>query len=229
MSETQSSETKPKKMVRRSVAIALGIICVVVVAGLAGTFAYYVNDKNNTISSLDSQISNLQNQISSLQNQKNTLQTWLDGNETLLNQTKTWLEGTIYYSSQISTLNTQIASLQNQISQLSGLATNFQSQLANLQEPKLVEVNLVAEDNRTNPSAPYLHVQEYVFNVGKYTAEFWFLRIVAYQSGGATAINTDINLPSIDGESWTSVDSSLYYNGSALTSWNITLVPPMPI
>jgi cell division protein FtsB len=57
------SEKKPKKMVRRRVAMALGIICVVVVAGLVGAFAYYVNDKNNTISSLTSQISTKDSQI----------------------------------------------------------------------------------------------------------------------------------------------------------------------
>jgi hypothetical protein len=54
-----------KKMVRKSVAITLGTICIILVAGLVGTFAYYmstVNDRNSTISLLNSQILNLQNQ-----------------------------------------------------------------------------------------------------------------------------------------------------------------------
>jgi hypothetical protein len=59
----------PKKMVSRSVAIALGIICIVLVASLAGAFAYYVNDKNNTISSLNSQLSQLNSNVTNLQNQ----------------------------------------------------------------------------------------------------------------------------------------------------------------
>jgi hypothetical protein len=53
-----------RKTVRRSVAIAFGIICVVVVAGLVGAFAYYhytpiISGKDNTISSLNAEISQL--------------------------------------------------------------------------------------------------------------------------------------------------------------------------
>jgi hypothetical protein len=55
-----------KKMVSRSVAIALGIIFIIVLAGLVGTFAYYMTDRNNTISNLNSQISDKNNQISEL-------------------------------------------------------------------------------------------------------------------------------------------------------------------
>src|SRR5208337_2150545 len=50
------SDIKPKKMVR-SVAIALGIICIILIliAGLGAIIEYYtmaINDKNNTIASL---------------------------------------------------------------------------------------------------------------------------------------------------------------------------------
>jgi hypothetical protein len=57
------SEVEPKKMVSRSVAIALGIICIILAVSLVGAFAYYmptINDKDNTISSLKSQFTNLQ-------------------------------------------------------------------------------------------------------------------------------------------------------------------------
>jgi hypothetical protein len=43
-----------KKVVRRSVAIALGIISIILIAGLGGAMAYYtmiVNDKNTTYDS----------------------------------------------------------------------------------------------------------------------------------------------------------------------------------
>jgi hypothetical protein len=62
-----------KKMVRRSVAVALGIICIILVASLAETLV--VLDGANQ-------------QNTNLQNQNKQLQTWLDGNETLLNQTQ---------------------------------------------------------------------------------------------------------------------------------------------
>ena len=54
------SETKPKKMVSRSVAIALGIACIMLIAGLGVTIGYYtmaINDKEQTITSLNNTVS----------------------------------------------------------------------------------------------------------------------------------------------------------------------------
>jgi hypothetical protein len=104
----QSSETTPKRVVRRSVAMALAMMCIVLVAGTGGAIIYYTsaaNDKDKTISSQNSQ-------ISSLGNQKNQLQTWLDGNETLLNQTQA---NNTYLQEQIDSLNSTVTNLQNQV------------------------------------------------------------------------------------------------------------------
>jgi len=108
MSETQSSVTKPKKMVSRNVAIALGIIFIVVIAGLAVAFAYYINDKNNTITSLnirisskDSQISQLNSNVTNLQNQLNDLNSTVNDLNKVVNFEKTqyWEGGEqIYYN-----------------------------------------------------------------------------------------------------------------------------------
>jgi len=68
MSVTKS-ETQPKKMVRRSVAIALGIICIISVAGLSGVIVF-LNGENT---SLNSQVTSLQAQMASLQNQVQSL------------------------------------------------------------------------------------------------------------------------------------------------------------
>ncbi|MGB8781015.1 MAG: hypothetical protein WCD81_10260 [Candidatus Bathyarchaeia archaeon] len=69
-------------MVRRSVAIALGAICIIlVVVGLVGAVTYImpmINDKNNTISSLNTQ-------ISQLTTNNTNLQSWLAGNITAYN------------------------------------------------------------------------------------------------------------------------------------------------
>jgi len=51
-----------KKVVDRKVAIALGIICVVLAVGLVGVVAYYTS----IISGLNSQVSQLQSQVSEL-------------------------------------------------------------------------------------------------------------------------------------------------------------------
>jgi hypothetical protein len=115
-----------KKMVRRSVAIALGIICMILAVGLVGAIANYtsiINGKDNTIVTKDSQIQTLTNQKNQLktwltgnETLLNQAETWLNGNKTLLGQTQTWLEGNItYYNSQINSLSSQITSLQRNI------------------------------------------------------------------------------------------------------------------
>jgi DNA-binding transcriptional ArsR family regulator/flagellar basal body-associated protein FliL len=117
MSETKASETKPKKVVGRSVAIALGIICILLIAGLGGAFAYYtmvIHSKENELASANNTISQLNNNVTNLQNQDKQLQTWLDGNETLLNKT------------QANNTN-----LQNQIDSLNSVVTNLQYQVNN--------------------------------------------------------------------------------------------------
>jgi len=54
------SEPKPKKMVSRRLVVALGIACIVLIAGLGVTIGYYtraINDKDQTITSLNSTVS----------------------------------------------------------------------------------------------------------------------------------------------------------------------------
>src|SRR5271157_735821 len=67
------SETKPKRMVGRNVATALGIICIIVTVGLLGALVYYVNSLNSEISVRDSTISDLNTQISYMNGQLNNL------------------------------------------------------------------------------------------------------------------------------------------------------------
>jgi len=119
--ETKPIETKPRKVVGRGVAIALGIVCVLLIASLGGAMAYYtmtINDKNNTIDSINAQlaaitgnstntnateiIDQLNANITNLMNQVTELQTELSGNETslsqtqvLLSKTQAWLSGNI--------------------------------------------------------------------------------------------------------------------------------------
>jgi len=209
-----------KKVVSRNLAIALGIIIIIVLVGLVGAIANYtsiINGKDNTITTKDSQ-------IQTLTNQKNQLQTWLDGNVTLLNQTQTWLDGNItYYNSQIDSKNSQINSLNTQITNLQNQITDLQNQINSLRAPKLIEVHLMSDDTRPLLGTPYLHVYGYVCNVGTNTAYNSKIHVVAYQKGLVEAINKDIILGSIGGESWTSVDTNVYYSGSALIGWTLTL------
>lgn len=71
MSETKATEMKPKKMRSRNIAVALGIICIILVAALAATTTYYIlaiEDKSNSISSLNSLV-NLANYTVIVDNQ----------------------------------------------------------------------------------------------------------------------------------------------------------------
>jgi cell division protein FtsL len=60
-----------KNVIGRNVAIALGIICIVLAVGLVGAIAVYtsqINDKNNTIATKDSQITSLNSEITDKDN-----------------------------------------------------------------------------------------------------------------------------------------------------------------
>jgi CDP-diglyceride synthetase len=67
MNETKPSETKSKKMVSGNVAIAFGIACIMLIAGLGVTIGYYtmaINDKDQTITSLNNTITSLNSTVS---------------------------------------------------------------------------------------------------------------------------------------------------------------------
>jgi hypothetical protein len=65
MSEPKPNETKPKKMVSRNVAIAFGIICVILVASVA-VLSVVINEKDNTIQTDNNQINSLNSQVDNL-------------------------------------------------------------------------------------------------------------------------------------------------------------------
>jgi len=98
-----------KKVVDRKVAIALGIICVVLAVGLVGVVAYYTS----IISGLNSQVSQLQ--------------TWLQENITHYESQITSLRN------QIADKDNTIASLNSQISQLQSQVDEFRA-IVNLEK-----------------------------------------------------------------------------------------------
>jgi hypothetical protein len=128
-----------KKVVSRTVAIALGIICIIL-AGLVGAIADYakevISGKDSAISSLSSQITTKDSQMQALASQNSQLQAWLDGNETLLNQTQRWLNGNVTdYETRISSLNAQITQLQTwlegNITAYNSLQSNYAAYMSN--------------------------------------------------------------------------------------------------
>jgi len=246
------SETKPRRVVGRGVAIGLGVICVLLLAGIGGAMAYYtmkINDRDTEIASINAQlaaitgnntnvnatelINQLNANITNLADEKNQLQACLDGNLTAYNSLQStytdYVNSHSHTNAEYQSLQTQIASLQNEVDDLNSQIqsknaqiASLQNQLADLQAPKLIKVNLKSDDNRPWLGTPYLHVYGEICNVGTNTAYNCKLHVVAYQSGGVVAIDTYILLGSISGQSWVSVDGSPTYSGGALTGWSVT-------
>jgi uncharacterized coiled-coil protein SlyX len=86
-----------KKVVSRKVTLALGVICIVLAAGLVGTIVVYapkasdlqsqIATKDSTIASLNSTVSSLTSQISSLNSQISTLNSQVVSLQSTLNET----------------------------------------------------------------------------------------------------------------------------------------------
>jgi hypothetical protein len=110
------SETK---VVRSNVAVAVGIICVILGVGSVGAIAYY------TITSLNSQVTNLQSQLAGVQSQHNSLQSQYTSLQSQYNS----LQSTYDLS------QTQIASLQGQIASLQSQLLNATALIAQLHGP----------------------------------------------------------------------------------------------
>jgi hypothetical protein len=201
-----------KKVVSRNAAIALGIICIFLVGGLAGVYLNYtsiISGKDSTISTLNSQLTSLQSQlasnrtlVSSLNSQISALQTWLNGNKTLLSQTQIWLNGN----------KTLLSQTQSQVNSLI-------AQVNVLQAPKLISVNghYTSETND-------IHIIGEICNVGTNNAYNPKLHLVGYQNG-AVISEAHIIIASgqpIPGESWITVDTHYYYTNAQTLSWTIT-------
>jgi len=96
-----------KKTTVRALAIALGIICTVLIVSLAGAIANYtmiIDNKNTAYESYVSNHTHNDSSYNNLQNQNQQLQTWLDGNIT-------------YYNTQIESLESKMEIMNSTVSQ----------------------------------------------------------------------------------------------------------------
>jgi rhodanese-related sulfurtransferase/outer membrane murein-binding lipoprotein Lpp len=69
MNETKRSQAKPKKFLGGSVGLAVGIICILLIASLGGVIAYYtmtISSKDNKLNSLGSEVSQLNATVNQL-------------------------------------------------------------------------------------------------------------------------------------------------------------------
>jgi len=190
-----------KKMVRRSVAIGLGIICIVLIAGLVGAMAYYmmtINNKDTTYNSYASSHTHTNSEYDSLASQYQN------------------------YMSNHSHTNSQydayVASHQHTDQEFDSVVT----------APKLATLDVTTENDWSNQ--PYVpdtfYVHGYVVNAGSDTAYNPKIHVVAYGLSDAEAyvkaIDANVTLATMDGGSWTTFDSTFVYSGGPLADWTIT-------
>jgi hypothetical protein len=129
----------------------------------------------------------------------------------------------------IDSLNVQIVALGGQAGQApSGSDKDaqiaaLQNEINGLKAAKLISVNLKAEDNRSDSQTPFVHVYGYVVNVGNSTADDVRIHVVLQQSGGVVAKDTYVDLGSVGGESFVSVDTKVYYEGSEIVIASMVL------
>ena len=212
--------------------VALVLVSIILIISLIAVFYVYTNppDTQNEISNLQDQKASLESQVNDLQNQISGLQTQIDALE---NQQPTDNQGTDLqsqlnqlqstYDNYVSThgysneeYNEQVAIVTTQ----GGQITALQTQVASLSAPDLV-TRLGLNDERPILQTPYFHVYGEVWNVGTNTATNCKLHIVLYQ-GAVVAEDTYVNLGVIYGRDYASVDSQIFYQGSALTNWTLS-------
>lgn len=202
-------EMSEKKVVSRKLAIVLGIICIILAAGLVGVIANYtliISGKDKTITSLNAQIINLENQITSKDNTIASLNSQINQLKDLLTKTQTWLQGNItYYKS-------QIADLQNQISSLNAGITSLQNTIETLKAPQLHEVNFKWEFHEPWIGGYYVHVSGAVFNSGTYTAKNVRINVWLYDSNYVLIKSYTINLGDISGKTYSNFAEDIGYS-----------------
>jgi hypothetical protein len=86
--------------------------------------------------------------------------------------------------------------------------------------PSLVGVDLQLSDDRTNSSAPFLHVTGRIHNQGNGTANNITIHVYAIQDVNTTAIDTTKSLESIAAGEYQTIDLSFAYTGKALSAYN---------
>lgn len=192
-----------KKAINGNVAIALGIMCIVFIAGLGATIASYtavVNSKDKTNQDYVSTHSHDNAEFNSLDTSHNS-----------------YVSTHSYTDSQY---NEYVANHQH---------TN-QDYSSALTAPKLATVDVTADDNGPNtndPTSPLygtstFHVYGYIVNAGSDAAYNPKIHVVAYQLDGTKAVDGYVTLDTIYGVSWTTFDQNFIYTGRSLATWTIT-------
>jgi len=222
-------------MVSRNVAMALGIICIILIAliayftvtGVSAQNSYNnLQNKNKQLQTwLDGNITSYNSTITSLDSQINQLQNWLDGNITLLHQAEAFLSGNVTnYQTQILSLNSQINQLEtwlnsnitaytiysNDHSYTNEQYQNLQDQITNLTAQiesllTTISIDSVSWNHTYNINASVTGVS--VTNRGSSSVTVISLKLY-WNSGNALASQASVNV-TIAGDSTANITTCL--------------------
>jgi hypothetical protein len=200
------SVPKPRKMVSRNVAIVLGIICIILVAGLGGVTTFYtsvVRDRDSTIAGKDNQISSLDSQIASLNASLNSQMSEENNTISSLNYQISRMNSTLWaFQAQVASLTSNLTNLQKianlmESSVLFDYGINFTSLNLNLTAMLLVFFNVVASPMGINLESPATHIDYagyFVVNVTSSTSNTtyieWNYTSNGFSYGDTLAIGT---------------------------------------
>jgi multidrug efflux pump subunit AcrA (membrane-fusion protein) len=223
------------KVVARTTAIGLGVLCIVILMGAVGAVIYYnqiLNDKNSAYDTLASDNSayvnnhshtntdweSLKAQLTAAQNQLSTsnsdstvsnLQSQIDSLQSQLNTANSNLQSK---QSQLDTANTQITSLNSQIATLN-------SQITSLKAAQLIKVNFqYADSHPFLSSSSSVTVSGAVLNSGTNTANNVVLTVQIYGANNNLLGSGTISLGTIAGKSYQNFQQSFSYTGTTAYS-----------
>lgn len=231
-----------KKVVRRSVAIALGIICIIFIAGLGGVMAYYstvVNDKNTTYGSYASSHSHTNSEF-------NALNSTYQGYTGTYSHTNSEYDGYVSshthsnseYDNYVNSYNNYVGSHHYTDDEYNSLLSNYNSYIAShhytddeynaLTKPWLTTVGLsVTNFNKywSWDSPSHLTISSYVFNMGTDTAYKCKFHVKVWSSDNALLLDTTVDLGNsgtISGRGYVYKSAETPYTGSG-SYWSVVL------
>lgn len=157
-----------KKLFDKKVVATLGILCIVLLAGLVSTLAFYmpmvnslnsqIAEKDNTISSLNSQITQKDNEISSLNSQILNLQNTLASRDSRISS----LNLTVYALYEYLYLKVSTLLVYNEVSQEAGSQTVIW--LDAMPYAGYVAVSVKSSSNTTYVEASYSYKEVFYHN-----------------------------------------------------------------
>jgi hypothetical protein len=193
----QSPQTKPKRVIGRSAAIALGIIYILLIASLGGAIVYYmiaIDNRENEINSQKARINQLESNLTNLQNQVSN-----------------------FITPRLIPINLTAHDLSG-----GSLITSEPIPMGSGSPPTFVNSSNISS---SIVYISWLNVNGFLLNIGNNTAYNCLIHVVAFSNDSSLAIDTNIELGAIPSYSWVHVDESLPYNSlrpEMLINWTIT-------